>query len=212
VITISALKMVPPFAQGVVRDLRVRWALEEAGLSYQTKLIDPNIQVSAEYRAWQPFGQVPAFEEDGFKLFETGSILLHIAKRSDALLPSDEKGRARATTWVFAALNSMEPAIQRLAELDFFYPGQDWVKAHRPDAEARVRKRLGELANALGDREYLEGRFTVGDLMMTTVLRIARHTDLLDAEPRVKAYRARCEERPAFQRALKAQMGDFQKA
>jgi glutathione S-transferase len=209
VITITAFKMVPPFAQGIVRDLRVRWALEEAGLPYQARLIDPTIQASAEYRALQPFGQVPAYEEDGFRLFETGSILLHIAKRSDALFPPDENGRARAVTWVFAALNSMEPTIQRLAELDFFYVGQDWVKAHRLQIEERAKKRLSDLAVWLGDREYLEDRFTVGDLMMTTVLRILRHTELLDGEPRLKAYRARCEERPAFQRALRAQMEPF---
>jgi glutathione S-transferase len=210
-ITITAFKMVPPFAQGVVRDLRVRWALEEAGLPYEAKLIDPNVQASAEYRGWQPFGQVPAYHEDGLQLFESGSIVLHIAKRSDVLFPQDERGRARATTWVFAALNSIEPAIQQLAEFDFFYPGQDWVKVHRPDVEARVKRRLNEIATWLGEREYLEGRFTVGDLMMTSVLRILRHTELLDTEPRVKAYRARCEERPAFERALRAQMNDFKK-
>jgi glutathione S-transferase len=210
-ITITAFKMVPPFAQGVVRDLRVRWALEEAGLPYEAKLIDPNVQASAKYRGWQPFGQVPAYHEDGLQLFESGSIVLHIAKRSDVLFPQDERGRARATTWVFAALNSIEPAIQQLAELDFFYPGQDWVKVHRPDVEARVKRRLNEIATWLGEREYLEGRFTVGDLMMTSVLRILRHTELLDTEPRVKAYRARCEERPAFERALRAQMNYFKK-
>jgi glutathione S-transferase len=208
-ITISAFKMVPPFAQGVVRDLRVRWALEEAGLRYETRLIDPAIQASSEYRALQPFGQVPSFEEDGLKLFETGAILLHLASRSDALLPADPTRRARAVAWVFAALNSMEPSIQQLAEIDFFYPGQEWTKAHRPHIEARVKQRLGELATWLGNREYLEDRFTAGDLMMTTVLRILRHTELVEEEPGVKAYKELCEARPAFQRALRAQMADF---
>jgi glutathione S-transferase len=208
-ITISAFKMVPPFAQGVVRDLRVRWALEETGLRYEARFIDPAIQASLEYRALQPFGQVPSFEEDGLKLFETGAILLHVASRSDALLPTDPTRRARAIAWVFAALNSMEPSIQQLAEIDFFYPGQEWTKAHRPHIEARVKQRLGELATWLGNREYLEDRFTAGDLMMTTVLRILRHTDLVEGEPRVKAYKERCEARLAFQRALRAQMADF---
>jgi glutathione S-transferase len=208
-ITISAFKWVPPFAQGVVRDLRVRWALEEAGLPYQARLIDPAVQASPEYRAGQPFGQVPLFEEDGLVLFETGSILLHIAERTDALLPQDQKGRARAISWVFAALNSIEPFVQQLAEIDFFWPGQEWAKLHRPDVVNATQRRLSELATWLGDREYLEGRFSIGDLMMTTVLRILRHTDLIESVPRLKAYQGRCEARPGFERALRAQMTDF---
>ncbi len=156
-ITISAFKMVPPFAQGVVRDLRVRWALEEAGLPYKTKLIDPTIQGSAEYRALQPFGQVPIYEEDGLALFESGSIMLHIASRCPELMPADEIGRARATTWVFAALNSIEPFAQQLAALDLFYPGKEWAKGYRPEVERMAKQRLAELAAWLGDREYLEG-------------------------------------------------------
>jgi len=208
-ITISAFKMVPPFAQGVVRDLRVRWALEEAGLSYKTKLIDPTIQGTAEYRALQPFGQVPIYEEDGLKLFESGSILLHIASRCPELMPADDVGRARATTWVFAALNSIEPFAQQLGALDLFYPGKEWAKGYRPEVERMAKQRLAELAAWLGNREYLEGRFTAGDLMMTTVLRIFRHTNLLDGRPKVKAYKERCEARPAFKRALDAQMTNF---
>jgi glutathione S-transferase len=128
-ITISAFKMVPPFAQGVVRDLRVRWALEEAGLPYKTKLIDPTIQGTAEYRALQPFGQVPIYEEDGLKLFESGSILLHIASRCPELMPADEVGRARATTWVFAALNSIEPFAQHWRRSISFTPVRNGQKA-----------------------------------------------------------------------------------
>jgi glutathione S-transferase len=210
-ITVSAFKWVPPFAEGLVRDLRVRWALEEAGIPYKARLIDGTDQASAGYRALQPFGQVPTFEENGVALFESGSIVLHIGERSEALLPTDEAARARATTWVFAAVNSMEPAIQNLAEVDLFPGDAEWKKARRPMVEERVKKRLGDLAGWLGDREYLEARFTVGDLMMTTVLRILRHTDLVAAEPRLKAYQARCEARPAFQRALSAQMSAFQK-
>jgi glutathione S-transferase len=210
-ITVTAFKWVPPFAQGLVRDLRVRWALEEAGLKYQVRLIDPEIQASADYRKLQPFGQVPVFEEDGLSLFESGAIALHIAARSEVLFPPDAAGRARATTWVFAALNSIENRIQQLSEIDLFNAGQEWAKLRRPEVEKANRRRLGELAAWLGDRQYLEDRFTVGDLMMTSVLRILRHTNLLDAEPRLKAYKERCEARPAFQRALAAQMEPFER-
>jgi glutathione S-transferase len=209
-ITVTAFRWVPEFARGLVRDLRVRWALEEAGLPYREKLIGPEDQASADYRALQPFGQVPAFEEDGVKLFESGAIALHIGARSPALMPSDDAGRARATTWVFAAINSIEPRVAQLAEIDLFGAGHEWAKARRPEVETFVKRRLSELAACLGNREYLEGRFTVGDLMMTTVLRILRHTDLVAAEPRLKAYQDRCEARPAFGRALGAQMAAFE--
>ena len=209
-ITITAFKWVPDFARGLVRDLRVRWALEEAGLPYREKLIGPEDQASADYRALQPFGQVPAFEEDGLWLFESGAIVLHVGARSPALMPSDDVGRARATTWVFAAINSIEPRVAQLAELDLFAVGQEWAKARRPEVETFVKRRLGELAARLGERDYLEGHFTVGDLMMTTVLRILRHTDLVAAEPRLAAYQARCEARPAFRRALSAQLAAFE--
>jgi glutathione S-transferase len=211
-ITITAFKWVPPFARGLVRDLRVRWALEEAGLPYVEELIDPAVQASAEYRAEQPFGQVPLLREDGLVLFESGSILLHIAGRSPVLLPEEPAARARAITWVFAALNSIETMVQGLAELDLFYADRDWAPAKRPLAEAAVRRRLAELARWLGDREYLEGSFTAGDLMMTTVLRILRHTQLVEAEPNLKAYQERCERRPAFARALRAQLAAFERA
>ena len=211
-ITITAFQMVPSFAQGVVRDLRARWALEEAGLPYEVRLVDPTILATPEYRAQQPFGQVPVLTDDGLTLFESGSILLHIAQRSEVLLPKTEKERARAISWVFAALNSIEPFAQRLAELDFFYPGQEWPKQHRPDVVNMARRRLSELATWLGDRDFLESRFTAGDLMMTTVLRILRHTDLVAEQPRLAAYQSRCESRPAFQRALQGQMSAFQRA
>ena len=209
-ITISAFKSIPPFAKGLVRDLRVRWALEEAGLPYQAKLIERDDQTSPEYRAMQPFGQVPVYQEDGLTLFESGAIVLHIGERSETLLPKDPAARARAITWLFAALNSVETMIQRLFELDVFFAGQDWVKEHRPNIEERTKRRLADLATTLGDKEYLDGRFTVGDLMMTTVLRILRVTDLVAREPKLAAYLARCEARPAFQRALRDQMAAFQ--
>ena len=210
-ITITAFQWVPPFAQGLVRDLRVRWALEEAGLPFRVKLIGGNDQASADYRALQPFGQVPAFEEDGLVLFESGAIVLHVGARSETLLPADEPGRARAITWVFAALNTIEVRVQALAEIDLFYPDQEWAKARRPELEKAVEQRLKELAARLGERDYLEGRFTAGDLMMTSVLRALRHTDLLDAEPALKAYKERCEARPAFQKALASQMAAFER-
>jgi glutathione S-transferase len=209
-ITISAFKWVPPFAQGLVRDLRVRWALEEAGLAYRARLIDADDQASADYRALQPFGQVPVLEEGDLVLFESGAIVLHIGARSEALLPADAAGRARAVTWLFTALNTIEVVIQPLAEIDLFHADQQWAQLRRPDAEKAVKLRLAELAARLGDRDYLEDRFTAGDLMMTAVLRILRHTDLVEAEPRLKAYQARCEARPAFQRALRDQLAAFE--
>lgn len=208
--TVSAFKWVPPFAQGLVRDLRVRWALEEAGLPYQVKFIDNKVQASPDYRKLQPFGQVPVLEEDGLVLFESGAIVLHIANKCEALLPVDAAGRARAVTWLFAALNSIEIVIQPLAEVDLFFAQEEWAKLRRPGAVESLKERLGELAAHLGEREYLEDRFTAGDLMMVTVLRILRHTDVLDGFPTLKAYKERCEARPAFQRALAAQMAPFQ--
>jgi glutathione S-transferase len=208
-ITISGFKSVPLVAQGFVRDLRVRWALEEAGLPYQTRLVDANDQASAEYRRLQPFGQVPTFEEDGLVLFESGAIVLHIGARSDALLPVDTRARARAITWLFAALNTLEVVIQPLADIDTFYAGHEWAKLRHPAAEEAVKRRLAELATWLGDRDYLEDRFTLGDLMMTTVLRYLQHTDLMDAHPKLKAYRARCEARPAFKRAMRDHIASF---
>jgi glutathione S-transferase len=209
-IEISAFKWVPPFARGLVRDLRVRWALEEAGLSYRVRLIDFDDRETAAYRALQPFGQVPAYREGELSMFESGAIVLRIAARSPALSPSDPDAQARAATWLFAALNSIEPPVQNLAELDLFNADQEWARLRRPGLEAFVRQRLGELAANLGDKDYLEAEgFTAGDLMMVTVLRNLRHTDLMGAFPTLAAYQARCEARPAFQKALAAQMADF---
>jgi glutathione S-transferase len=208
-IKVTGFKSVPPFAQGLVRDLRVRWALEEAGLRYEMELLGDGDKDSAGYRAWQPFGQVPAYEENGLKLFESGAIVLRIAERSENLLPGDPAARARAIEWLFAALNTIEPPIANLAGIDLFAAGQEWAKLRRPDAEGAVRKRLTELAAALADKPFLDGpRFTAGDLMMATVLRILRHTALV-AETGLADYLARCESRPAFQRALAGQMAAF---
>jgi glutathione S-transferase len=212
-ITVTAFKSVPPFAQGLVRDLRVRWALEEAGLRYEVKLLEAGEKDTDEYRGWQPFGQVPAYEENGLKLFESGAIVLRVAERSEILLPGDPAARARAIQWLFAALSSLEPPIQNLAGIDLFSADQDWAKLRRPEAEAYVRKRLAELAAALADKAFLDGpRFTAGDLMMATILRILRHTELVAEQPNLAAWLARCEARPAFQRALAGQMADFAEA
>lgn len=209
-IKLSAFRWVPPFAQGLVRDLRARWALEEAGLRYEERLIGPDEQKTADYRRWQPFGQVPAIEDDGLVLFESGAIVLHIAEKSPALLPAAPAARARVRTWSFAALNSIEPQIQNLTEIDLFNADQDWAKARRPAVLARVKARLADLATALGDRNYLESdRFTAADLLMTTVLRFPRHTSLVAEYPSLEAYRLRCEARPAFQKALAAQLKPF---
>jgi glutathione S-transferase len=208
-ITISAFLWVPPFAQGQVRDLRVRWALEEAGLSYRTRLLEQGEQDKPDYRALQPFGQVPIFEENGQVLFESGAIVLHIGERTKALLPSDAGARARATQWLIAALNSIEPYIMNVAVLDLFYADQEWAKLRRPGATEFARRRLNGLAKALGDKLYLDGeRFTAGDLMMTTVLRIL--PELIE-DQRLAAYLERCTARPAFRRALAAQLSDFKR-
>ena len=208
-ITISAFRWVPPFAQGQVRDLRVRWALEEAGLSYRTRLMEMGDQDKPEYRAMQPFGQVPIFDEDGQVLFESGAIVLHIGERSEALLPKDSGARARAIQWLIAALNSIEPHIMNVAVLDLFHASQEWAKLRRPGAVEFAQRRLRSLAQALGDKPHLDGeRFTAGDLLMTTVLRIMPE---LIVDPRLTAYVERCTARPAFKRALDAQLGDFKK-
>jgi len=209
-ITISAFKWVPDFARGQVRDLRARWALEEAGLPYRTRLLEQGDQDKPEYRAMQPFGQVPILEDDGLALFESGAIVLHIGERSETLLPQEAGGRARAIQWLIAALNSIEPFVMNVASIDLFYAKEEWAKQRRPGAVDFVRRRLSALSQSLGDKPFLDGdRFTAGDLMMTTVLRILNHTDIVSADKRLAAYVERCTARPAFKRALAAQIADF---
>jgi len=212
-ITISAFRSVPPFARGQVRDLRVRWALEEAGLPYKTRLLEQGDQDKPEYRKLQPFGQVPILEEDGVVLFETGAIVLHIGERCETLLPKDQAARARTTQWLIAALNSIEPFVMNVAVIDLFHADQEWAKLRRPGAVQFLQRRLAALSKALGDNPYLDGdRFTAGDLMMSTVLRILRHTDIVTSDRRLAAYIERCTARPAFQRALDSQLSDFLEA
>jgi len=210
-IRVTAFRWVPPFAQGLVRDLRVRWALEEAGLPHEVRLIGFEDQKSAAYRALQPFGQVPVLEDGELTLFESGAIVLHIADRAPALLPGDAKERELVRTWTFAALNSVEPPIMMINFMDL-QPGgvPEGAKALRETVAGWIGMRLDNLATFLGDREHLvAGRFTAADLMMTTVLRILRNTDLVAQRPTLDAYQRRGEARPAFQKALAAQMAAF---
>ncbi len=209
-IQVSAFRWVPEFAQGFVRDLRVRWALEEAGIPYEAALIGLDDRASPDYRGWQPFGQVPAYKDGAVEMFESGAIVLHLAGKSEALSPQDEAGRARTTTWVLAALNSVEPTIAQLPEIDLFHAGEAWTVERRPQVVAAIRERLAALATWLGDKPYLEGdRFTAGDLMMATVLRDLLESGLLAEFPNLDAYCARCIARPAFQRAMEAQLEPF---
>ena len=208
-IEITAFEWVPDFARGHVKDLRVRWALEEAGLPYRAVLIDHEQKATPAYRRWQPFGQVPAYRDGEVELFESGAIVLHIAARSEALAPPDPAGRARVATWVLAALNSIEPFVTNVVAPDIFFAGEAWVEERRPSARAELDERLGALSGWLDGREYLEGRFTGGDIVMATVLRDLSFADGLARFPVLAAYRRRCEARPAFARALAAQLAAF---
>jgi len=213
VIRLSAFRWVPPFAQGLVRDLRVRWALEEAGLPYEEMLIGPEDQKTAAYRTMQPFGQVPAIDDDGLVLFESCAIIMHLGARSEALMPRDEAARARVRTWMLAALNTIEPPITTLNVIDL-QPGgaPPGAKELRDSVVSRIGIRLDSLAAFLGDRENLvEGRFTAADLLMTTVLRILRTTDLVSQRPTLESYKQHHEARPAFRKALADQMDTFAK-
>lgn len=211
-IKLTALRSLPPFAQGLARDFRVRWALEEARIPYEEMLIGPEDKATAAYRALQPFGQIPAIEVDGLKLFESGAIVLYIAERSEALAPADVHGLARTKTWMFGALNSVEPAVQNLAVIDLFHANEAWAVERRPTAVEAVQKRLADLEHWLSGRDYLEDRFTAGDLLMTTVLRILRHTDIVSGWPTLRAYQERCEARPAFQKAMADHLRPYQAA
>lgn len=210
-ITVTAFKNVPDFAKGLVRDLRVRWALEEAGLPYRARLLEQGDQDKPEYRALQPFGQIPIFEENGLVLFESGAIVLHIGERSEALLPKEPAARARATQWLVAALDSVEPAVWNLFVADYIHTNAEWAKLRRPSAAEFMNKRLDALAERLGDKPFLDGdRFTAGDLMMATTLR--SHPDVRKRDSRLAAYMDRCTARAAFQRALHSHLGDFKQA
>jgi glutathione S-transferase len=209
-IKLYAARWVPPLVQGLVRDLRVRWALEEAGLAYDVVLLNrEEWSASASYRALQPFGQIPAYEEDGLRLFESGAIALHIARKSPALLPEEPEAQAHVITWMFAALNSVEPPLQTLTMMDLFNAREEWAKMRRPGAIQAVERRLDDLAAYLKERTYLTASFSVADVLMATVLRIPRHTDLVARRPVLASYLKRCEDRPAFRKALADQLAGY---
>jgi glutathione S-transferase len=206
---ITAFRWVPPFAEGLVRDLRVRWALEEIGRPYRVRLLDAMNPRPADYFAEQPFGLVPAYRDDKVRLFESGAILIHLAIEEERLLPTDSNARMRSVAWLIAALNSVEPMIFELVNIDIFNRDQNWAKERRPQVVDKIKERLKLLADALGDKEWFEDCFNVGNLMMVSVLRNLRHTDLVAGEPRLAAFVARGEARPAFQRALADQLAVF---
>ena len=209
-VEITAFSWVPPFAAGLVRDLRIRWALEEVGLPYRVRLLDALNPRPHEYFAEQPFGQVPAFSDGQVQLFESGAILIYLSAQDERLLPADANGRARAIAWLIAALNSVEPAIFELVAIDIFHKGETWTKERRPQVEQRMRDRLKLVAQALGERDWFEGRFTIGDLMMASVLRNLRHTGLVAEQPSLAAFVERATGRPAFKRALADQLAVFE--
>ena len=205
----TAFRDLPEFAHGLVRDIRVRWACEEIGLPYRTRLLDASASRPERYYREQPFGQIPAYREGTVQLFESGAILLHIGGKDERLLPRDYSARARAICWLFAALNSVEPALTNLVTIDFFAAGEEWARLSRPSMEAHARTKLSHLSRWLGQQEWLEGEFTVADVMMICVLRIVRHTELVNEFPNLRDYRARGELRPAFRRALVDQIRDL---
>ena len=206
---VTAFNWVPEIVRGLVRDLRVRWALEEIGRPYETELLDARAPRPEEYLVRQPFDQVPAFRDGELDLFETGAILLYLGEQDARLLPADGQPRWDAIAWLFAALNSVEPAVQRLAVYDLFHKDKTWVADARPLAVELIERKLKRLADALGDKPWLAGDFSVADIAMVTVLSILRHTDLVSEYPALAEYKARGEARPAYQRALDAQLADF---
>jgi glutathione S-transferase len=211
---VYAFAAVPPFAQGLVRDLRPRWALEEAGLPYQVTLVgDGDGQLPrAQYNKLQPFTQIPVLEDGDLRLFESGAIVQYIAEKSGKLIPRDAAGRAEVVQWMYAALNTIELPVQSLAMLDLFHQNESWSKEARPSAVDLVVNRLSHLSAAIGSRPYLTGEFSAADILMVTVLRILRHTDLVAKQPSLGSYMERCEARPAFRKALAGQMEAFQAA
>ncbi|HWA44321.1 MAG TPA: glutathione S-transferase family protein [Hypericibacter adhaerens] len=204
-IVITAFARSPDGGKGLARDMRVRWALEEAGQPYEVRLVSFAALKEPAHRALHPFGQIPTYEEGGLALFETGSILLHIAERSLGLLPEDGDARARAITWIFAALSTVEPPILELANARLLEGEKPWSRERLPLVEGRVRDRLRQLSVRLGDAGWLEGAFSAGDLMMVSVLLRLKPSGLLDEFPNLAAYVARGEARPAYQRAFAAQ-------
>jgi glutathione S-transferase len=208
-VEITAFRWVPDFAQGLVRDLRIRWALEEIGRPYAVRLLDATKPRPDDYFCEQPFGQVPIYRDDQVQLFESGAILIHLGMQDERLLPSDTSGRMRGIAWLIAALNSVEPAIFPLLMINIVNKGEAWTGEARPKFMERIDARLKCVSEALGDKEWFEGRFTIGDLMMVSVLRQLRGTGRTEQFPNLAALVERGESRPAFQRALSDQLSVF---
>ena len=204
-ITITAFERSPDGGKGLARDTRVRWALEEVGQPYAVCLMSFQAMKEPAHLAVHPFGQIPTYEEDDLALFETGSIILHIAERHAGLLPDDADARARAITWMFAALNSVEPPILELVTARFMEGDKPWTPERLPLIADRIRQRLRQLSVRLGDAEWLDGAFSAGDLMMVHVLQRLKPSGMLDEFAQLAAYVARAEARPAYQRAFAAQ-------
>ncbi|NDZ18144.1 glutathione S-transferase [Variovorax sp. WS11] len=205
-ITITAFERSPDGGKGLARDTRVRWALEEAGLPYEVRLVSFRAMKEAAHLALHPFGQIPTYDEGELALFETGSIVLHIAERRPGLFPADANARARAITWMFAALNTVEPPILELVTVKLVEGDRPWKAERLPLVVDRVRARLNQLAARLGDGDWLDGGFSAGDLLMVSVLLRLRPSGLLNEFPSLAAYVARGEARPAYQRAFAAQL------
>jgi len=207
--TITAFERSPDRGKGLARDMRVRWALEELGLRYSVRLVSFDAMKQPAHVALHPFGQIPTYEEGDLVLFESGSIVLHLAQRHAGLLPDDANARARAITWMFAAINSVEPPILELVTTKFLEGDKPWTKERMPLVEARIRNRLDQLSARLGDADWLDGAFSAGDLMMIAVLLRLKPSGLLIGYPNLCAYVARGEARPAYQRAFNDQLAVF---
>jgi len=205
-ITITAFERSPDGGQGLARDTRVRWALEEADQPYEVRLVSFRAMKEPAHRALHPFGQIPTYEEGDLTLFETGAIVLHIAGRHASLLPDDANARARAITWMFAALSTIEPPILERETARLLEGDKSWNQARMPLVEQRIRNRLEQLSARLGNADWLDGAFSAGDLMMVSVLLRLRSSGLLDEYPNLAAYVARGEARPAYKRAFDAQL------
>ena len=211
-IEITGFNWVPDFARGYVRDLRPRWACEEIGLPYDMRLISPVPPKPAAYFDEQPWGQVPVLHDGAVRLFESGAILLPLAEKDTRLLSRDPQQQATTLAWLFAALNSVEPGLFELGNVTMFSKDEEWAKLRRPSLMEDIGKRLDRLADALGEREWLAGDFSVADVAMVTVLRNADGSPLITERPVLAAYVERGMARPAFQRAIAAQLADFQPA
>jgi glutathione S-transferase len=205
-ITITAFERSPDGGKGLARDTRVRWALEEVGQPYQVRLVSFRAMKEPAHLALHPFGQIPTYEEGDLALFETGAIVFHIAERYAGLLPADANDRARAITWMFAALSTVEPPILDLTIARVIEADKPWRAERLPLVEDRIRGRLKQLSARLGDADWLDGAFSAGDLLMVSVLLRLRASGLLDEFPTLAAYVARGEARPAYKRAFDAQL------